>query len=81
MRGTKHYHGSDFTVPRVTSNAIPEDPEDNDFLACAGAGNVNFIVSEDHDLRRLGEHDPIAVVRKDEFLRELEARGLASHAA
>jgi putative PIN family toxin of toxin-antitoxin system len=64
--------GSELVVPRVTVEAIPEDPDDNKFLACAVEGNADFIVSEDRDLRRLGRYDSIAIVRKHQFLRILE---------
>ncbi len=65
--------GSVFVVPRVIINAIQEDPEDNKFLACAVEGGADYIVSEDHDLRRLGKYDSIVVLRKQEFLQVLEA--------
>jgi predicted nucleic acid-binding protein len=64
--------GSVFVVPRVIINAIQEDPEDNKFLACAVEGSTDYIVSEDHDLTRLGEYDSIVVLRKQEFLQVLE---------
>jgi hypothetical protein len=67
--------GSMFVVPRVIINAIQEDPDDNKFLACAVEGGTDYIVSEDHDLRRLGEYDSIVVLRKHEFLQVLEAQG------
>ena len=55
-------------------NAIQEDPEDNKFLACAVEGGVDYIVSEDEDLQRLGAYDSIVVLGKVEFLEALEAR-------
>lgn len=66
--------GSEFVMPRVTVNAIPEDPDDNKFLACAVEGDADYIVSEDHDLRRLEKYDSIDVLRKYEFLHLLEAQ-------
>jgi hypothetical protein len=66
--------GSDFVVPRVTVNAIPEDPDDNKFLACAVEGNADYIVSEDKDLKRLGKYDSVSVLGKIEFLEMLEAQ-------
>jgi putative PIN family toxin of toxin-antitoxin system len=65
--------GSVFVVPRMIINAIEEDPGDNKFLACAVEGSTDYIVSEDHDLTRLGEYDSIVVLRKQEFLQVLEA--------
>jgi len=38
-------------------------------------GGTDYIVSEDHDLRRLREYDSIVVLRKHEFLQVLEAQG------
>jgi putative PIN family toxin of toxin-antitoxin system len=64
--------GSVFVVPRVIINVIQEDPDDNKFLACAVEGSTDYIVSEDHDLRRLGKYDSIIVLRKQEFLQVLE---------
>jgi hypothetical protein len=66
--------GSVFVVPRVIINVIQKDPEDNKFLACAIEGSTDYIVSEDHDLRRLGKYDSIVVLRKHEFLQVLEAQ-------
>jgi len=63
-----------FVVPRMIINAIQEDPEDNKFLACAVEGGVDYIVSEDEDLQRLGAYDSIVVLGKVEFLEALEAR-------
>jgi len=64
--------GSVFVVPRVIINVIREDPDDNKFLACAVEGNVDYIVSEDNDFKRLGAYDSIVVLGKQEFLRMLE---------
>ena len=63
-----------FVVPCMIINAIQEDPEDNKFLACAVEGGVDYIVSEDEDLQRLGAYDSIVVLGKVEFLEALEAR-------
>ena len=73
--------GSEFVVPRVTIHAIPEDPDDNKFLACAVESRVDYLVSGDHDLRRLGECASIAILRKHEFLRLLEKRSEESRKA
>lgn len=64
--------GSIFVVPLFKPNVIPEDPEDDKFIACAIEGKAEYIVSEDKDLRRLGKYGPIQIVGKQAFLRILE---------
>lgn len=59
-------------VPLFKPNVIPEDPEDDKFIACAIEGKAEYIVSEDKDLRRLGKYGPIQIVGKQAFLRILE---------
>lgn len=61
-----------FVVPRAIINVIREDPDDNKFLACAVEGNVDYIVSEDNDFKRLGAYDSIVMLGKQEFLQVLE---------
>ena len=58
-------------------NVIKEDPDDNKFVACAVEGGVDYIVSEDKDLQRLGRYDSITVLGKHEFLEVLEAEETA----
>lgn len=64
--------GSTFVAPRLTPNVIAEDPDDNKLIACALEGQADYIVSEDKDLRRLGQYQTIRVVDKQAFLRILE---------
>ena len=64
--------GSTFVAPRMTPNVISGDPDDNKIIACALEGLVDYIVSEDKDLRRLGQYQTIRVVDKQAFLTILE---------
>ncbi len=64
--------GSTFVAPAVTPNVIAEDPDDNKLIACALEGHVDYIVSEDKDLHRLGQYQTIRVLNKQAFLRVLE---------
>ncbi len=51
-------------------NIVKEDAEDNKILECAKAGNVNYIVSNDHHLLNLKEFGGIKIVSPAEFLAE-----------
>jgi predicted nucleic acid-binding protein len=66
-------HGSTFVAPRLIPNVIAEDPDDNKLIAFATEGQVDYIVSEDKDLHRLGHYHSIRVIGKQGFLRILEA--------
>lgn len=65
--------GSTFVAPRQVLNIIAEDPDDNKFITCALEGDVDYIVSEDKDLQRLGQYQTIRVADKQAFLRILES--------
>ena len=47
---------------------VVEDPDDNIILECAVEGNVDYIVSNDNHLLKLGEYGGIKIVRPGEFL-------------
>lgn len=49
------------------------DPDDNKFVDCAIAGNVNYIVTNDKHFNELKEIDfpPVDVLTADEFLEKL----------
>jgi uncharacterized protein len=49
---------------------ITDDPDDNRILECAIAAGSAFIVTEDHDLLRLGEYAGIKIVPAAAFLLE-----------
>lgn len=50
-------------VPRV----VPEDPDDDIVIACALAGNAEYIVSRDKHLLRLGSHQGIPIISTEIF--------------
>lgn len=56
----------------VDARPLPErvsrDPDDDKFLACAGAAGAAFIVSGDHDLLDLGEWDETPILSPREFV-------------
>lgn len=56
---------------RVTSSihAIPADPSDNKFLACAVDGRADWIVTGDHHLLQLKRFHNIRIGSPSEFLR------------
>lgn len=62
-------NGSTLVVPESIPNVIRDDPDDNKFFACALAGGAIYIVSEDNDLRRVGQYGAIQVINKQAFLR------------
>ena len=50
---------------------IPQDPEDEKFLACAVDAGADLIVSGDRHLLDLGEHRGIPIITVREFIDEL----------
>ena len=57
-------------VPGVANvmNAIPDDPQDEIFLACALDGQANLIVSGDRHLLDLGKYHGIPILTARQFL-------------
>ncbi len=47
---------------------IEDDPSDNQILACAKQANVQFIVSGDRHLLRLGNYDGTGILTASKFL-------------
>lgn len=54
------------------SNVVPEDPADNAVIATALAGEAEYIVSGDDDLRRLSRYQGIRVLSPAAFVALLE---------
>jgi len=52
----------------VDVRAVPDDPTDDKYVACALEGNAEYIVSGDEHLKRLGSYRGIEVVAPSEFL-------------
>lgn len=47
---------------------ISEDPSDNNVLACAVAARVDYLISGDNHLRKLGSYEGIKILSPSEFL-------------
>jgi putative PIN family toxin of toxin-antitoxin system len=66
---------SDVVDDTGRSAGISSDPDDDRYVAAAVEGRAQFIVTGDHDLLVIGEHEGIRVVSPRSFLDLLEARG------
>lgn len=53
--------------------AISRDPKDDMFLACAKAGNADYIISEDKDLLVLNPWEGIQIINVLDFFHILQA--------
>ena len=51
---------------------ITQDPYDDNILACAVAAQVDYLVSGDGHLKRLGSYEGIQIVSPSEFLNILQ---------
>lgn len=47
---------------------VCRDPADDKFFACAVAGRADYIVTEDNDIRAVGEYQGVRAVSAKEFL-------------
>ncbi len=52
--------------------AVSRDPKDDVFLACAKAAKADYLVSEDHELLVLKQHETTKIVSALDFLTVLE---------
>ena len=50
------------------ADQVSRDPDDDNFIACALAGDCRFIISGDKDLREISGHQGVKVVTPREFL-------------
>ena len=68
-------------VPEHTPRHVPQDAEDDKFLAAAIAGRAGWIVTNDHHLLALDPYWDVRIVRPGEFaeLVELPAFGSGLH--
>jgi len=55
----------------LTVAAVPDDPADDMFLACALEGQADFIVSGDHHLLDLSIYQGIQILSPTEFLKTI----------
>ncbi len=59
---------STLVEPKEKFDIIKEDLDDNIILECAFEGKVDYIISQDNHLLRLGEFKGIKIVTPKEFL-------------
>ncbi len=57
--------------PLQVQRVVPNDADDEEVLACAVAAQAEWLVSGDHDLLAVGQHDGIANVTAGAALIEL----------
>lgn len=60
--------GSEIVEAPGLEEPISRDPEDDKFLACARAGQLQIVVSGDDDLRSLGEWEGISILSPRQFV-------------
>ena len=53
------------------AGAVPEDPDDEKFLACAIDGQANYNVSGNHHLLELGEYQGIPILSVRQFIEQI----------
>ena len=54
--------------PTIKLGVVKDDPDDNKFLEAGVTGKVDFIISQDKHLLKLGEYQGIKVVSPEEAL-------------
>lgn len=64
--------GGTSVIPGPRKNVVAADPDDGIFVACAVAGQADYIVSGDRHLLDLGQHEGIRIIRPAIFLTLLE---------
>lgn len=60
--------GSEIVEAPGLEEPVSRDPEDDKFLACARAGQLQIVVSGDDDLRSLGEWEGISILSPRQFV-------------
>jgi len=63
---------STIIAPKEKINIVKDDSDNNKILECAKAGNVDYIVSNDKHLLKLGKFENIPIVTPEEFLKKSE---------
>jgi putative PIN family toxin of toxin-antitoxin system len=65
-------------VPTPIGRIVPEDPDDDEVVACALAANASVIVTGDRHLLDLGTHQEIEIVTVHNLIQALESEGSVS---
>ena len=63
----------DLVSPESLLNVVPDNSTDNKFIECAVEGEVEYIVSRDRHLLRIGEYEGIKIIDDKEFIAIIEA--------
>ena len=58
----------ELVVPRMTLDAVPDDPDDNRILECAVEAQAQVVVSGDHHLLALQKYKSIRIVTPRQFI-------------
>ncbi len=66
---------AEWVTPRSHSQAVADDPTDNEVIDCAIEAEADYIVSGAAHLLRLGEVGRTRIVDADSFLRLIEDQG------
>ncbi len=56
-------------APATAPGAVPEDPDDEMFIACALSAGATFVISGDEHLLALQKYEQIRIVTPTQFLR------------
>jgi len=62
-------NNSNLVVPLEKFDIIKEDSDDNVVLECAVEGKVDYIVTQDNHILKLGEFQGIKIITPEEFLK------------
>jgi putative PIN family toxin of toxin-antitoxin system len=63
---------SETVVLKRMPRHVPDDPEDDKFLAVARAGRANWIVTNDHHLLTLDPYWDVRIVRPNTFVQRVD---------
>ena len=61
----------DIIQPKLKLAIVKEDSDDNKILECAVAGKVNFVISQDNHLLKIGKFRGIPIIKPNEFLKRV----------
>jgi putative PIN family toxin of toxin-antitoxin system len=70
-------HLAEIVVPTgAAQGAVPRDPDDENILEAAIAGNADYIITGDKDLLDVGTFEGITIVNPAQFVEVLRERGI-----